>query len=390
MAPLWQLSRLKHYLVMIPNHLTATGLIMNRLFELTDGALAERLLMAFLFILGAYLLRWLVNRIFFGRLIKLAEKTRLRYDDLFLEAIKLPISAAIFSTGIFLALGAIGLPEEPWNLSAILKDGWEIALLALIIWTLYRLIDVVVAIAGDLMSKEDELTSQQFTPIIRSSLRFVLLALAGVLIVQNLGYQVSSLITGLGIGGLAVALAAQDTLANVFGTVVMLTDRPFKVGDWIQMGDVEGTVEEIGFRATRIRTFAKSLIVVPNKLMTDRHLENWSAMPKRRIKMTLGLTYGTTPEQMEAFVSGVKELLTTDPAVDQSFHMVNFVEFGAHSLDILVYFFTVTTNWAEYMAERQRINLEFMKIARRVGVDFAFPTQTIHFGDALKTENISH
>jgi len=264
---------------------------------------------------------------------------------------------------------------------------WGVTLLVIGVWLVLRLIEPLTAVVQDALAKSDPTLSQQFTPIIRSSLRFVVFVLAGILLVQNLGYQVSSLIAGLGIGGLAVALAAQDTLANVFGTVVMLTDRPFQVGDWVLIGEVEGTVEQIGFRSTRVRTWGKSLVVVPNKLLTSQSIENWSAMPKRRVKQTLSLTYSTTPEQMQAFVDRVRALLAGDAAVDPEFFMVQFTDFGASSLDVLVYYFTRTTAWAEYLAERQRINLEFMRIAREVGVDFAFPTRTLHFGDALRMES---
>lgn len=356
---------------------------MDQLGSLMDLELARRLLIAFGIMLGAYLLRWILDKAVFDRMEKLAGRTRIRYDDLLVKALRLPISAIVFSTGIYFALLSLQLPEEPWDLPSILQEAWSITLLGFAVWIFYRMIDMLVAIVEDLLAKEDEQTRKQFTPIIRGALRFVLFALAGILIVQNLGYQVTSLITGMGIGGLAVALAAQDTLANIFGTVVMLTDRPFLVGDWVQVDSYEGTVEEIGFRSTRIRTWAKSLIVVPNKLLTERHLENWSAMPKRRIKMTLSLTYGTTPEQMETFVNEIRNLLQNDPAVDKDVQMIYFTDFGAHSLDVMIYYFTVTTIWAEYLAERQRINLEFMRIARRVGVEFAFPTQTLHFGEPL-------
>jgi MscS family membrane protein len=251
------------------------------------------------------------------------------------------------------------------------------------VWLAYRLCDPLTAALQGMMAKNDESVAQQFAPMIRQTLRFVIIMLAAVLIIQNLGYKVTSLITGLGIGGLAVALAAQDTLANVFGTLVMLTDRPFRVGDWVFVDGVEGTVESLGFRSTRVRTWSKSLIVVPNKLLTEKHIENWSAMPKRRVKMTLGLTYNTPPSKVEAFVSQVKEMLNTDSSVDQDFHMVNFTTFGASSLEIMLYYFTRTTIWAEYLAERQRLNLKIMCIAEDLGVSFAFPSQTQYFGDPL-------
>jgi MscS family membrane protein len=343
-----------------------------------------RALLAFGALVLILLIKRIVDRVVLQRLHELAERTSMRYDDLLIGAVRPPLNGIFFAIGIYLALMLLQLPEEPWDLPALLGEAWSVTLLVLGVWLVLRLVDPLTAVIQDGLAKSDEVTSQQFTPIIRSSLRFVIFALAGVLLIQNLGYQVSSLIAGLGIGGLAVALAAQDTLANVFGTVVMLTDRPFQVGDWVLMAGVEGTVEEIGFRSTRIRTWGKSLVVVPNKLLTSQTIENWSAMPVRRVKQTLSLTYGTSREKMETFVQRVRALLAEDAAVDQRFHMVNFTDFGASSLDILVYYFTRTTAWAEYMNERQRINLEMMRIAEEVGVSFAFPTQTLHFGEPLR------
>lgn len=361
---------------------------MDRLLEHLQSLSIGRAALAFGVLLLALVLRRVVDRIVFRKLHALAERTAMRYDDLLIAALRPPLSALFLTIGLYVALLTLQLPSEPWDLPSILGEAWQVSLLLVGVWLVLRLVEPVTALIQDALARSDETLSLQFTPIIRTSLRTVIFALAAVLLIQNLGYQVSSLIAGLGIGGLAVALAAQDTLANVFGTVVMLTDRPFKVGDWVLLDSVEGTVEQIGFRSTRIRTWGKSLVVVPNKLLTSQSIENWSAMPKRRVKQTLSLTYSTTPEQMEAFVDGVRTLLAGDDAVDPEFLMVQFTDFGASSLDILVYYFTKTTVWTQYLAERQRLNLEFMRIARKVGVDFAFPTQTVHFGDGLRVEGL--
>src|SRR5690606_42111412 len=128
-------------------------------------------------------------------------------------------------------------------------------------------------------------------PLLRKSLKIFIGVVGGLLLVQHVGYPITSLLGGLGIGGLAVALAAQDTLANVFGSVIIFTDKPFKVGDWVKIGDVIGDVESIGFRSTRIRTWPKTLVTIPNKIIANTQVENWSAMPKRRIRFTLPVTY---------------------------------------------------------------------------------------------------
>ncbi len=196
--------------------------------------------------------------------------------------------------------------------------------------------------------------------------------------IQNMGYSISGLLASLGIGGLAVALAARETLSNVFGSLMIIIDRPFNVGDWIKTGDLEGTVEEVGFRSTRIRTFAKTLITVPNNVVASQSIDNFSRMPKRRVMLTVGVTYHTTPAQMREAVSSIRELLENHDAVDPEFMLVNFTDFGASSLDILVYCFTKTTVWAEYLAARQDICLQIMDTLENLGLEIAFPSRSIY------------
>jgi MscS family membrane protein len=210
-------------------------------------------------------------------------------------------------------------------------------------------------------------------------------------VIQNLGYSVSSLLAGLGIGGLAVALAAQESLGNFFGSISIIADRPFKVGDWIQVGDrVDGDVEEIGLRSTRVRTWSKSQLTIPNKVMAGEIIENWSRMPKRRVKQIVGVTYETKPEDMGALVEDIRELLRADEDVHQEFILVNFTDFGASSLDILVYYFTKTTKWLEHMDVRQRINLKIMKAVNARGLSIAFPTRTVYFEGDIASQMASN
>ena len=167
-------------------------------------------------------------------------------------------------------------------------------------------------------------------------------------------------------------------------------DRPFHVGDWIKAGDMEGTVEEIGFRSTKIRTFAKTLICVPNNIIANMALDNYSRMPKRRIRLTVGVTYDATPKQMREAVSRIRELLKTHPAIDQDFFLVNFTDFGASSLDIMVYCFTTTTVWGEYLDAREDVCLKIMDTLAELGLDIAFPSTTVYLRqeDSDPTESI--
>jgi MscS family membrane protein len=204
-------------------------------------------------------------------------------------------------------------------------------------------------------------------------------------VVQLLGYNISSILAGLGVGGLAVALALQDTLANFFGSVFIFMDRPFMVGDMVEIEGTQGTVEQIGFRSTRIRTWPATLVSIPNKTVASTKIDNWSKMPKRRVFQTVGVTYETSADQMEEAVAAVRGILENDDGVDQDYIVVRFTDFGASSLDILVYYFTRSVAYDEHLATKERVNLAIMRALRGMGLSIAFPTTTVYFeGDVAE------
>jgi MscS family membrane protein len=159
---------------------------------------------------------------------------------------------------------------------------------------------------------------------------------------------------------------------------MIIFDRPFQVGDWVKAGDLEGIVEEVGFRSTKVRTFAKTLISVPNNIIANMALDNFSRMPKRRIHLTVGVTYDTTPALMREAVAQIRTLLRSHPAIDQEFFLVNFTDFGASSLNIMVYCFTRTTVWGEYLDAREDVCLKIMDILEELGLEIAFPSTTVY------------
>ena len=218
----------------------------------------------------------------------------------------------------------------------------------------------------------------QLVPIIRTSLRVGVLALGGLFVLSNLNINITSLIAGVGLLGLGVALAAQDTVKNFFGGITVFADKPFQVGDWIVVGGVEGTVEEVGLRSTRVRTFYNSIVTVPNYTFTDTNVDNMGARRWRRYSTTLGLSYATTPEQMQAFVEGVRAIIRANPSMRTDFYIVEFKEFGPSTLDVMLYCFIDAPNWNDEMRVRHVLNLDIVRLAERLGVEFAFPTQTLH------------
>ena len=211
---------------------------------------------------------------------------------------------------------------------------------------------------------------------------------------QNLGYSISGLLAGLGIGGLALAMAAKDTLSNLFGSVTIFSDQPFQVGDWIKVNDHEGVVEAVGFRSTRIRTFYKTEVSIPNSVVANATIDNFSRMQRRRVSTTLGFTYETTPDQMEKVLAGIRNVLKKTKGVNQDFYMVSFTGFGASALEVLLYYFTDTTVWTEYVEIRERVNLAIMRATEKAGVEFAFNSMSVYLrsgeqGQVPKLEVIS-
>ena len=239
-----------------------------------------------------------------------------------------------------------------------------------------------VDIFTDVLERRAELTESrlddQLVPITNTALKVLTLLIGMLFILGNLGVNITSLVAGLGLGGLAVALAAQDTFRNLLGGVTIFADRPFQVGDWVLVGDIEGTVEHVGFRSSRVRTFYNSVVTVPNARMVDTYVDNMGLRRWRRYRTSLGVAYHTTPDQLQAFTEGIRALIRANPGMRKDYYIVEFTEFGAASLDILVYCFIDAPDWNAELRTRHVLNLDIMRLAEELGVEFAFPTQTLH------------
>ena len=190
--------------------------------------------------------------------------------------------------------------------------------------------------------------------------------------------NVASVLAGLGIGGLAVALAAKDTIANFFGSIMIFVDRPFSIGDWVKIEDVEGKVEEVGFRSTRIRTLADSVVTVPNARCMEAKIDNFGVRRYRRLQATLSLTYDTSFERLQAFVEGVRAIVAANDKTEKDKAEVHFAAFGASSLDVTLHCYLEAKTWTEELRGRHDLFLEILRLADALGVRFAFPTRTVH------------
>lgn len=242
----------------------------------------------------------------------------------------------------------------------------------------FRLVDAGADYWAQIAGETDSKLDDQLVPLARTSGKIFVGAIGAVFILQNLDVNITSLIAGLGLGGLAVALAAQDTLKNLLGGATILADKPFQVGDWVVVGDIEGTVEQVGFRSTRIRTFADSLITVPNARMTDTAVNNMGQRTWRRYYTTVGIAYHTDPDRIQAFVEGIRAIVRSNERMRHDYYIVELHSFGDFALNIMVYTFIGAANWNEELRTRHVFNLDMIRLANELQVEFAFPTQTLH------------
>ncbi|TVQ87068.1 MAG: mechanosensitive ion channel family protein [Deltaproteobacteria bacterium] len=240
-----------------------------------------------------------------------------------------------------------------------------------------RVVDVLAGFWEAHAEQTESRLDSQLVPLVRQIARVIVWVVGVLFVLQNNGVQVWSFIAGLGIGSLAFALAAQDTIANLFGAVNIFLDKPFQVGDWVRVGSVEGTVEEVGFRSFRVRTFYNSLVTIPNSTITNTNVDNLGARHRRRVRITLGLTYDTPPDKLQAFVEGVRAILSNHPKVQKSYE-VHFFEFGASSLNILVQYHVIVDTWSQELETRAANFLEFLRLAEALGVSFAFPSTSVY------------
>ena len=346
----------------------------NQVLGITIGQYATALGI----VLVAYIAKKIFAYLFIKVILPLAQKTKRELDDRFFACLQKPAEFLVFLIGLFIAVEILQLPSEPFDASKLATALLKALVILDIAWFLFNLVDMVDHYLSRWAERTESTLDDQLAPLLRKSLRIFIIVMAGLMAIQTFGYPVTGVLASLGIGGLAFALAAKDTVSNIFGSLMIIFDRPFHVGDWIKAGDMEGTVEEVGFRSTKIRTFAKTLISVPNNIIANLALDNYSRMPKRRIRLTVGVSYDATPKQMREAVSRIRELLKTHPAIDQEFFLVNFTDFGASSLDIMVYCFTTTTVWGEYLDAREDVCLKIMDTLAELGLEIAFPSTTVY------------
>ena len=322
-------------------------------------------------------LAWIAQRLlglFFRRfLIRLATR-HVGWARTELEAAALPASwlASVWIFRRFLAD-----LRFPVLVNQVLNVLLDLTLAGIAVWFAFRAIEAVCSKLEAMAAKTETNVDDHLVPLARTVLRVGSVIVAFLLIAQSQGYSITTLVAGLGLGGLAIALAAQDTLANVVGSLAIVGDRPFQVGDWVLVDGYEGTVERVGLRSTRVRTFYDSVVSVPNSKVVNSIVDNMGQRKFRRMKHMLALRYDTDPDRIQAFVDGVRGLILKNPAMRHDYFEIHLNRFSDSSVDVLVYCFFRVPGWHEELTERHNFLLSILRLAKEVGVEFAFPTRTL-------------
>ena len=340
-----------------------------------------------LIIIGCVILSHFVDRLIQWILKRLNEK-RLKTQNLsklrltLVTSLNRPLHTLCITCGAGLGLIIIDTPSwgtDIFHYIFILMRGITIWC---VIWYLLLVCQKITEHFAERASHSESKIDDMLVPIVSGLAKFVIVAIGVLLVIQNLGYSISSLLAGLGIGGAALALAAKDTLANFFGSLVVFFDLPFDIGDWVSLNGVEGSIEEIRIRTTLIRTVENSLIMMPNQLLTNTYIDNYQRRTCRKMDCNFGVLYSTTADQIEKIVADIKKHLQDHPELYAPTYYVGFSGFGDSSLDITVTAYTRSTAKDQHFADRQAFMLEIMRIVQNAGTGFAFPTRTLDIPNA--------
>tara|TARA_B100000902_G_C27319213_1_gene923238 strand:- start:4528 stop:5622 length:1095 start_codon:yes stop_codon:yes gene_type:complete len=301
------------------------------------------------------------------------------------ELLSKPISLCIMLSIIYLGSLHIQYPES-WHLveddkiglKMFINKGFSLLYIYSIFRILIRLIDYISLILYKRAAETESKMDDQLVPFIIEIAKILTITFTIFIVLGKIfSVNITALATGLGIGGIAFAMASKESLENLLGSFTIFFDRPFTVGDVVTVGNVTGAVEKVGFRSTRIRTFDKSIVTVPNKKMIDAELDNLGERPVRRVKFHVGLTYDTTIEQMKLIVADIQEMIDNHPKTNQD-GKVRFQEFGNSSLDVLIIYFVDSPRWDDLINVKEDVNYEIMKIIKKHKSDFAFPSTTVY------------
>lgn len=328
--------------------------------------------MALVIALGAVIVGKILYWIFGNVFRRLTAKTETKLDDIILDMIEEPIVVAVTVAGIWYGLNRLVLSE---GIDRFIGNVTQVLIVLSIAWLIARLLDSLFKqYLAPLAAKTESDLDDQLLPIVSKGTKIVVWALGIVVALNNAGYDVGAVLAGLGIGGLALAMAAKDTVSNIFGGFTIFTDRPFTLNERVRIAGFDGTIKEIGIRSTRLQTLAGTMVTIPNSKFADSPVENVSLEPSRKVSLNLGLTYDTPPEKMEKAIELLRTIGAEHDALDEKI-LTSFNGFGDFAMNILFIYYILPGN--DILQTQTDINLRILKDFTAEGLDFAFPTQTI-------------
>ncbi|MCY4072681.1 MAG: mechanosensitive ion channel [Chloroflexi bacterium] len=333
------------------------------------------LLLIIICILIVVILRWVLTAIIFRPLRIVVRRTQTEVDDELLNQSLTPVRIAVVGLGIIFTVNLFQFGPE---VQQIAETVGRSLIIGSVFFALIRMFQVVSLHPAFFRQITGLTIPDRLLPFLNTVVKYVIIALGAIFILQELNFDVAALIASLGVVGIGISLASQDTVGNLFGFAAIVSDNPFKVGDFIRTPDVTGIVEQVGMRSTRIRQLDQVLVTVPNNLLTNAVVMNLSRLEKRRFDVTLTFTYSTKSTQLRAVVEAIRELLLKTDDIDPESVIVHFVDFSSSSLDVRIICQILLADWREYTALKETLLLEIMGIAEDLDISFAFPSRSIY------------
>ncbi len=332
-----------------------------------DWALALVIIVGTL--IAAKALYWVIGRI----VKKLTAKTKTKLDDIMVDMLEEPIVLIVTIIGVWFAIGRLSFPEK---IMEWINNLYMVMIVLTITWLLARLIDAIIKeYVVPITKKTKGDFDDQIIPIIRKAIRVAIWVMGIIIALNNAGYNVGALLAGLGIGGIALAMAAKDTVANFFGGITIFTDKPFTINDRVKINGFDGTITEIGIRSTRLKTLENRIVTIPNSKFTDGMVENVSSEPHRKVVLKLGLVYETTASKIQNGMQALQTIVDENEDLEEN-TVISFNEFGDFSLGILFIYYI--KKGADIMGVQTNVNMEVKKRFEEFDIEMAFPTQTVY------------
>ncbi len=329
-------------------------------------------------ILIIVVLRWVLTWILLRPLRIAVRRTKTEIDDELLNQSLTPVRIAVVGLGVIFTFNLFQFGQEAQQVAETVG---RTLIIGSVFFALIRMFEVVSLHPAFFRQITGLTIPDRLLPFLNTVVKYVIIALGAIFVLQELDFDVAALIASLGVVGIGISLASQDTVGNLFGFAAIVSDDPFKVGDFVRTPDVTGIVEHVGMRSTRIRQLDQVLATVPNNLLTNAIVMNLSRMEKRRLDVTLTFTYSSTSQQLRAAIAAIRDLLQKTDNVDPESVIVHFVDFNSSSLDVRIICQVLLADWREFTALKEALLLEIMGIVEELDISFAFPSRSIYIED---------